>query len=199
MLDVSEEICLVEKFIKKKFPKITSNKFILINLSIQQLILIDDLKKANLYDISSSRFGIGNLNNSYQTPLGLHTINNKIGENQPINTIFKGRKTVEDGITISDLSEPKYKKFRDKHFEEFDDLITSRILWLKGCEKGINLGDNIDTHKRFIYIHGTAHEDLIGQVASYGCIRMRNSDVIELFDLVTEGTFVYIYDKNINL
>ncbi len=199
MLDISEEIYLVEKLIKDKFPKTSSNKFILINLSIQKLVLIDNLKKVNLYDISSSKFGIGNLNNSYQTPLGLHTINNKIGENQPINTIFKGRKTVEGGITISDLSKPEYKKFTSKHFEGFDDLITSRILWLKGCEKGINLGHNIDTHKRFIYIHGTAHEDLIGQVASYGCIRMRNSDVIELFDLITEGTFVYIYDKNINL
>ena len=157
MLDISEEIYLVEKLIKDKFPKTSSNKFILINLSIQKLVLIDNLKKVNLYDISSSKFGIGNLNNSYQTPLGLHTINNKIGENQPINTIFKGRKTVEGGITISDLSKPEYKKFKSKHFEGFDDLITSRILWLKGCEKGINLGHNIDTHKRFIYIHGTAH------------------------------------------
>ena len=199
MLDVSEEIYLVDKLIKDKFPKKNSNKFILINLSTQQLILIDNLKRTNIYGISSSKFGIGNLNNSYQTPLGLHTVNNKIGKDQPINTIFKGRKVVEGGITTRDLTKPEFRKFKDQHFEEFDDLITSRILWLKGCEKGINLGDNIDTHKRFIYIHGTAHEDLIGQVASYGCIRMRNSDVIELFDLVIEGTFVYIYDNKINL
>jgi len=62
----------------------------------------------------------------------------------------------------------------------------------------VNLGGDVDTHKRFIYIHGTAHEQLIGQVASYGCIRMKNKDVIELFDLVDEGNFVYIYDNEIN-
>ena len=199
MLDVSEVVHLVKKLIEDKFPKTISNKLLLINLSAQKLIFIEDSCETNSYDISSSKFGIGNLNDSYQTPLGLHVINDKIGENQPINTIFKGRKTLEGGITIEDLSKLEFKSFKKKHFEEFDDLITSRILWLKGCEAGINLGDNIDTYKRFIYIHGTAHEELIGQVASYGCIRMRNNDVIKLFDQVDEGTYVYIYDKNINL
>ena len=199
MLDVTEEVYLIEKLIKEKFPKSTLDKFILIDLNIQKLFLINDLKKKKSYDISSSRFGVGNINNSYQTPLGLHTINDKIGENRPINTIFKGRKIVKGGITLEDLSKPEHEKFKNEHFKEFDDLITSRILWLKGCERGINLGDNVDSHKRFIYIHGTAHEELIGHPASYGCIRMRNKDVIELFCLVDEGTFVYIYDKNINL
>ena len=199
MLDVSEVVHLVKKLIEDKFPKNISNKILLINLSAQKLIFIKDSSETNSYDISSSKFGIGNLNDSYQTPLGLHVINDKIGENQPINTIFKGRKIVEGGITIEDLSKPEFKSFKKKHFDEFDDLITSRILWLKGCEAGINQGENIDTYKRFIYIHGTAHEELIGQVASYGCIRMRNNDVIKLFDQVDEGTYVYIYDKNINL
>ena len=199
MLDISEEVHLVKKLIENKYPKHNKNKFLLINLNNQLLTLIIDLKEINSYDISSSKFGTGNLSNSYQTPLGLHRINDKIGENKPINTIFKGRKIVEGGITIEDLSKPEFKNFKNKHFEEFDDLITSRILWLKGCEEGINLGDNIDTYKRFIYIHGTAHEELIGQVASYGCIRMRNRDVIELFDSVDKGTFVYIYDKKVNL
>ena len=199
MLEVSEEAVLVKKLIENKFPKTILEKFLLVNLTTQKLILINDLKEINSYDISSSKFGVGNLNDSYQTPLGLHTINEKIGENRPINTIFKGRKIVEGGITIEDLANPEFKNFKNKHFKEFDDLITSRILWLKGCEKGVNLGDNIDTYKRFIYIHGTAHEELIGQVASYGCIRMRNRDVIELFDSVDKGTFVYIYDKKVNL
>ena len=199
MLDVSEVVHLVKKLIEDKFPKNISNKILLINLSTQKLIFIEDSSETNSYDISSSKFGIGNLNDSYQTPLGLHVINDKIGENQPINTIFKGRKIIEGGITIEDLSKPEFKSFKKKHFDEFDDLITSRILWLKGCEAGINQGENIDTYKRFIYIHGTAHEELIGQVASYGCIRMRNNDVIKLFDQVDEGTYVYIYDKNINL
>ena len=199
MLDVTEEVRLVKKIIQDKFPKTNPDKFLLVNLNAQKLIFVDNLKETNSYDISSSKFGIGNLNNSYQTPLGLHMINDKIGANQPINTIFKGRKIVKGGITIEDLLKPEFENFKNKHFEEFDDFITSRILWLKGCEKGINLGDNIDTYRRFIYIHGTAHEELIGRVASYGCIRMRNKDVIELFGLVEKGTFVYIYDKNINL
>lgn len=198
MLDISEVASLVEKLIKNKFPKTTINKFILVNLSDQKLMVVDGLKVKNIYDISSSKFGIGNLNNSYQTPLGLHTINDKIGANMPINTIFKGRKTLDGGMTIEDLAKPEYTNFKKKHFEEFDDLITSRILWLKGCEEGVNLGGDVDTYKRFIYIHGTAHEQLIGQVASYGCIRMRNQDVIELFNLVDEGNFVYIYDSKIN-
>ncbi len=199
MLEVSEEAVLVKKLIENKFPKTILEKFLLVNLTTQKLILINDLKEINSYDISSSKFGVGNLNDSYQTPLGLHTINEKIGENRPINTIFKGRKIVEGGITIEDLANPEFKNFKNKHFEEFDDLITSRILWLKGCEKGVNLGDNIDTYKRFIYIHGTAHEELIGQAASYGCIRMRNNDVIELFDLVDKGTYVYLYEKDVKL
>lgn len=198
MLDITEIASLVEKLIKNKFPKTTINKFILVNLSDQKLMVIDELKVKNIYDISSSKFGIGNLNNSYQTPLGLHTINDKIGANMPINTIFKGRKTLNGGMTIEDLMKPDYINFKKKHFEEFDDLITSRILWLKGCEEDVNLGGDVDTYKRFIYIHGTAHEQLIGQVASYGCIRMKNQDVIELFDLVDEGNFVYIYDNKIN-
>ena len=198
MLDISEVASLVEKLIKNKFPKTTINKFILVNLSDQKLMVVDGLKVKNIYDISSSKFGIGNLNNSYQTPLGLHTINDKIGANMPINTIFKGRKTLDGGMTIEDLTKPEYINFKKKHFEEFDDLITSRILWLKGCEEDVNLGGDVDTYKRFIYIHGTAHEQLIGQVASYGCIRMRNQDVIELFNLVDEGNFVYIYNNKIN-
>ena len=198
MLDISEVASLVEKLIKNKFPKNTINKFILVNLSDQKLMVIDGLKLKNIYDISSSKFGIGNLTNSYQTPLGLHTINDKIGANMPINTIFKGRKTLDGGMTIEDLNKPEYINFKKKHFEEFDDLITSRILWLKGCEEDVNLGGDVDTYKRFIYIHGTAHEQLIGQVASYGCIRMKNQDVIELFDLVDEGNFVYIYNNKIN-
>ena len=198
MLDISEVASLVEKLIKNKFPKKIINKFILVNLIDQKLMMIDRLKVKNMYDISSSKFGIGNLNNSYQTPLGLHIINDKIGANMPINTIFKGRKTLDGGMTIEDLNKPEYINFKKKHFEEFDDLITSRILWLKGCEEDVNLGGDVDTYKRFIYIHGTAHEQLIGQVASYGCIRMKNKDVIELFDLVDEGNFVYIYDNEIN-
>ena len=93
MLDVTEEVRLVKKIKQDKFPKTNTDKFLLVNLNAQKLIFVDNLKETNSYDISSSKFGIGNLNNSYQTPLGLHIINDKIGANQPINTIFKGRKT----------------------------------------------------------------------------------------------------------
>ena len=97
-------------------------------------------------------------------------------------TIFKGRKTLKGDLTLSDLDRPENSEIRSKHFATHDDVITSRILWLKGHEEGINKGHNIDSYSRYIYIHGTAHEDKIGTAASHGCVRMNNDDVIELFN-----------------
>ena len=86
----------------------------------------------------------------------------------------------------------------DKHFAKYEDVITSRILWLKGHEEGINKGDNIDSYSRYIYIHGTAHEDKIGTPDSHGCVRMNNDDVIELFDNTFVNMPVLIANENDN-
>jgi hypothetical protein len=170
----------------ERFPSINSEKYILVIPSKQMLFLISKGAAIFSYPVSTSKFGLGNVNDSFKTPPGLHYIADKIGEDMPKMTIFKGRKTLENNLTLADLDLPENTDMRDKHFATHDDVITSRILWLKGHEDGVNKGDNIDSYTRYIYIHGTAHEDKIGTPDSHGCVRMNNNDVIELFD----NTFV---------
>jgi L,D-transpeptidase YbiS len=123
------------------------------------------------YPVSSSRFGLGTEEGSMKTPTGRFRIAEKIGGGVPSGTIFQGRVPLKPG-------EP---------FPPTEDLVMSRILWLDGLEE-----HNANTRERFIYIHGTKHEDKIGRPASHGCLRMRNADVIDLFDLVDEDTPVVI-------
>ena len=123
------------------------------------------------YEISSSRFGLGPEEGSLKTPLGRFRIAQKIGHEMPHGTVFVGRVALGPDDPLPDT----------------EDWITSRILWLDGLDP-----ENANTRDRYIYIHGTKHEDRIGQPDSHGCIRMRNADVIELFDLVQEGTPVRI-------
>ena len=170
----------------KRFPSINSEKYILVIPSKQMLFLISKGAAIFSYPVSTSKFGLGNVNDSFKTPPGLHYIADKIGEDMPKMTIFKGRKTLENNLTLADLDLPENTDIRNEHFATHDDVITSRILWLKGHEDGVNKGDNIDSYSRYIYIHGTAHEDKIGTPDSHGCVRMNNNDVIELFD----NTFV---------
>jgi len=130
------------------------------------------------YPVSTARLGAGNQNGSLQTPLGIHRIANKIGENMPIFTAFKARQPFCTYDANTD--NPNC------------DWILSRILWLTGCKTGKNRRGQVDTHARYIYIHGTHAEDQIGVPASHGCIRMNNHDVIELFDHVELGEMVRI-------
>ncbi len=133
------------------------------------------------YPISTAKNGLGEQCGSYCTPRGRHRIAEKIGAGQPMFAVFKAR--VPTGEIWS----------RDLAAENPDrDWILTRILWLDGDEEGRNKGSEVDTHDRYIYIHGTNEEHLIGQPVSHGCIRMKNSDVAELFDLVEEGTEVLI-------
>ena len=156
---------------------------ILINISIKQqvLTLIDNGNVIKCFKVSTSLKGIGQIKNSFQTPIGRHYIRAKIGKDQPILTIFEGRRPTGQIWSNSYLnSEPNH------------DWILSRILWLSGKELGFNRLGNSDTMQRYIYIHGTADEDKLGKPLSHGCIRMSNDDVIELFDLVSVGTIVHI-------
>ena len=170
----------------KRFSSINSEKYILVIPSKQMLFLISKGAAIFSYPVSTSKFGLGNQNDSFKTPPGLHYIADKIGEDMPKMTIFKGRRTLVNNLTLTDLDLPENTDIRNEHFATHDDVITSRILWLKGHEDGVNKGDNIDSYSRYIYIHGTAHEDKIGTPDSHGCVRMNNDDVIELFD----NTFV---------
>jgi L,D-transpeptidase YbiS len=121
--------------------------------------------------VSTSRFGLGFENGSRKTPTGKFRVDQKIGDGMPVGTVFKGRQPVTTPLDWA--KEP--------------DLITSRILWLDGLDE-----ENAQTKDRYIYIHGTNQEQLIGQAASSGCIRMRNADVIRLFDQVEVGALVEI-------
>tara|TARA_B100001027_G_C16147357_1_gene276467 strand:+ start:18 stop:545 length:528 start_codon:yes stop_codon:yes gene_type:complete len=155
---------------------------ILVDISQQRLFLLDNMGNLVIsYPISSSSYGEGQIENTYKTPLGNHIIKEKIGIDAPKNTIFKER------INTGNLA----NIYHDDYDSE-DDYVTSRILWLEGTEEGFNKGGNVDSFNRYIYIHGTPEEGLIGEKASHGCIRMFNQDVIELFSLVEKGTKVNI-------
>ena len=153
-----------------------------INVTEQQLTLLDDAGKVlQQYPVSTSKYGTGNQNGSEQTPLGLHRIKDKLGGAMPVNEVFISR------VPHGNLDECK-----ERGVDLPDDIIMSRILWLEGMEPGRNQGGYVDSYQRYIYIHGTNHEDSIGTPSSIGCIRMRNQDVVDLFRLVEVGSEVLI-------
>jgi lipoprotein-anchoring transpeptidase ErfK/SrfK len=157
------------------------NAHIVVDISEQRLYLIENSLIKASYPISTSKYGEGSIENSFKTPLGEHSIKEMIGEEAELNTIFTSRINTMRSATIID------------QFEDTDnDYVTSRIMWLDGEEDGFNKGGNVDSFRRYIYIHGTHEEGLIGTKASHGCIRMFNYDVIELFNLVNIGTKVLI-------
>jgi lipoprotein-anchoring transpeptidase ErfK/SrfK len=159
----------------------TESTYIEVDISEQRLYLIENSLIKASYPISTSKYGEGSIENSFKTPLGMHSIKEMIGEEAEINTIFTSRINSKRSATIID------------QFEDTDnDYVTSRIMWLDGEEEGFNKGGNVDSYRRYIYIHGTHEEGLIGTKASHGCIRMFNYDVIELFNLVNIGTKVLI-------
>lgn len=156
----------------------------LVNIQQQEIYVVRNDAIEKTYRISSAKNGIGNSAGSGKTPLGVHRIAEKIGAGAKPNTIFLGRK--DSGKTATILKDP---------IDSEDDYVTSRILWLEGLEPGINKGKGIDSKQRYIYIHGTPEEGLIGTPASHGCIRLYNKDVIELFDVVSAGTLVVIAES----
>ncbi len=153
-----------------------------ISIAKQMLTLVDDSQTVvKQYPVSTSKYGTGNQANSYKTPLGRHCIKEKIGSDAPLNEVFIGR---QPQGTLENL--------RQQNKELPEDIITSRILWLQGLEPGINQGGEVDSYQRYIYIHGTNEEERIGSAVSHGCIRMRNRDVVELYDLVETDCLVNI-------
>ena len=133
------------------------------------------------YPISTALNGTGQLEGSGQTPLGHHIVRAKVGGDCPPNAVFVGRRWTGEVYTPElALAEPER------------DWILSRILWLSGREPGINQFGKCDTLRRFIYIHGTPYENEIGQPVSHGCIRMRNADILALYEATSPGTAVTI-------
>jgi len=138
------------------------------------------------YTISTSRRPPSNIKDSLGTPRGLHEIAGRIGDGQPPGMVFKSRRP-----TGFHFSEPA---MREAGAASAAALVTTRILWLRGLEPGVNLGGDVDSHDRYIYIHGTNREDLIGTPQSSGCVVMRNLDIIDLYEQVRDGDMVLIVD-----
>ena len=170
--------------LQQRFPKSPIDPLIVISTSEQRLFLIKDNIVAEAHPISTAEAGLGNLLNSFKTPLGVHRIEKKIGKDAKPGTIFKARMNTR---RIA-------KTLLDPNARSKDDNVTSRILWLSGMEKGINKGGRVDSHSRYIYIHGTDEEGRLGTPASHGCIRMSNKAVIDLFENVPKGTLVNIVE-----
>lgn len=155
---------------------------ITINLTTQRLRVVADRGIVLERDISTGRNGVGELSGSLRTPRGEHRIRAKIGAGQPANTVFVQRRPTGE-LYCAELGH----RFPQR------DWILTRILWLCGCEPGFNRFGNVDTMRRYIYIHGAPDSVPMGTPGSHGCVRMRNADVIQLFDLVAVGTRVYIH------
>lgn len=153
-----------------------------IDVARQTLVLFDDAgQRVREYAVSTAANGAGEANGSYCTPRGQHVIRAKIGAGQPENTVFVRRRPTGE-IYTSALG---------AQFPERDWILT-RILWLSGCERGFNRLGEVDTMRRLIYIHGSPDEVSMGVPGSHGCVRMRNADVMDLFDRVQSGTLVEI-------
>ena len=171
---------LVE-WMQVRYPAAPSEGYVLyVSVQSQRMYFVVEGQMKAEYVISTAQNGLGAYVNSNQTPEGLHRVERKFGKGVPAWGIFKARQFTGDIA-------PKGA--------DNGDLITSRILWLGGLEPGVNEGGSVDSMERGIYIHGTADEGSLGTPSSHGCIRMRNSDVIALYDRILLGTLVVILDN----
>ena len=159
-----------------------TSRTIVVSIARQLLGFYRDGVLSRSYVISTSQRPPSNVKDSLGTPRGLHEIAEKFGADAPPGIVFKARVSL------------------GKHFSELDpemqakNLITTRILWLGGLEPGVNAGGDVDTRARYIYIHGTNHEDRLGSPATSGCVQMNNLEIIELFDQVRTRDLVWIED-----
>jgi L,D-transpeptidase YbiS len=155
---------------------------IAIDIAKQALVLRDASGRAlKTYSVSTAKKGAGERNGSFCTPRGSHIVRAKIGAGQPVNTVFVRRRPTGE-IWSPEL----HARFPGR------DWMLTRILWLSGCEPGRNRLGDVDTMRRYIYLHGSPDSAEMGKPGSIGCVRMRNRDIVELFDLVPPYTPVHI-------
>ncbi|MCW9031366.1 MAG: L,D-transpeptidase [Gammaproteobacteria bacterium] len=156
-----------------------------IDVNKQQLALLNGDIVVSTYEISTAKNGVGQQNGSECTPLGWHSIRAKIGAQAKENTVFVARRNTGEIFT---------EALRQQQPDR--DWILTRILWLSGLEQGKNRGGEVDTMRRYIYIHGCPDGDSFATPSSHGCVKMRNKDIIQLFDRVDAGTRVLIHEAN---
>ncbi|MDR1996206.1 L,D-transpeptidase [Azonexus sp.] len=155
---------------------------LLISVAKQRLLVVDDAAGVlREYPVSTAKAGVGEESGSFRTPRGRHLIRAKIGAGQPANTVFVRRRPTGE-IWTPELAEQHPGR----------DWILTRILWLSGCEPGRNRLGCVDTMRRYVYIHGSPEPVQMGMPGSHGCVRMRNVDIVELFDRVPCYTAVDI-------
>lgn len=177
-----------EEFLKDylsiKYPTKKFTDFIYVGVKRQELYLFRGGNLLKVYNVSTSSYGAGSVANSEMTPVGLHRINGKYGANVPENGILRHKKFTGEIATIEHRPIPINR-----------DIITTRVITIEGLERGVNKGGKLDSYDRRIYIHGTAEEGLIGKPASHGCVRLKNKDVMELFDLLSNDMYVVILNN----
>lgn len=161
----------------------TEGLFLDVSLPLQRLSVYDGPTLLAEYVVSTAANGAGELMGSERTPRGWHLVRAKIGEGLAVNTVFVGRRPTGEFYT-HELAAREPER----------DWILTRILWLSGLEPGRNRLGNVDSFRRFIYIHGCPDDAPMGVPASHGCIRMRNRDMLDLFDAVPAGTRVLIHE-----
>lgn len=166
------------RLLSLKYPDRATLPVALVSVARQRMYLVDNMRLRTDYPVSTSRFGVGTRVHSFRTPSGAHRVAWKFGGGAAPGRIFKGRrdtgKTAVPGSPVD------------------GDVVCTRILWLDGLEAGHNRGATCDSYRRYIYIHGTMDEWRIGRPASHGCIRMRNDDVCEAYDILEEESLVYV-------
>lgn len=177
-------MCSIKKSASQNPNSPDDNRYFLdISISAQTLSIINNGEALRIYPVSTAKKGAGEQMGSECTPRGWHAVRAKIGAGQPLFSVFVGRRPTGE-IYSPDLG---------SLFPQRDWILT-RILWLGGLEPGKNRYGKVDTAWRYIYIHGCPDECLQGKPESHGCIRMRNADVLDLFDRVAAGVKVYIHE-----
>jgi UDP-N-acetylmuramate--alanine ligase len=169
----------LRQLIKQAYEKITSYsdeadaRWWLVDVIAQRLIRIQGQTPVAAWPVSTAAVGLDNRQDSGGTPPGVHRVDQKLGADCPPGTIFVSREDTGERWPL------------DR--ESSDDLILTRIVTLSGCEPGLNQGPGVDSRERYIYLHGTNHEDRIGAPVSGGCVRLTNADICVVFDQIQEG------------
>ncbi len=176
-------IDLLMEYMEARYPEHPATGDLLyVSVKRQALFHVHGGRLLAEYPVATASAGLGSEMDSFRTPTGLHRVSELFGDTVPPLGIMKDRAFTGE--------------FADPDFAGVDkDWITSRILWLEGLEPDVNQGGTVDSHARYIYIHGTANEKSVGTASSMGCIRMRNADVIALYDQVPVGALVVILDN----
>ena len=160
-----------------------AERWIRVDIGRQRLVLLEGRRLRGQWPVSTALNGPGEQMDSGCTPRGEHRVHIKIGGGCPVNTVFVGRRPTGEVYS---------EELADQHPGR--DWILTRIIWLSGTEPGRNRGPGCDTLRRYVYIHGCPDSTALGVAASHGCIRMRNADLIELFEQIDQGTRVLISD-----